>query len=209
MITIDVKDWNSQKVGLAELDEAVFDRPLDRGLLHSIVRWQLAKKRQGTHQAKTRSMVSGSSKKPFKQKGTGNARQGHKRSPLMEGGAVVHGPQPRDYSYKLNKKTRALGLSVSLSHLKREGKIVVLDSVDFEPAKTKALAKSLEGLGVSRAVLIANEQNSNTLRAARNLATVKVLPTVGVNVYDLLKYGALVVSKESLLDLQKRCGGGQ
>src|SRR5262249_26685627 len=139
-------------------------------ILQTVVRWQLACRRQGTHKAKTRAEVSGGGKKPFKQKGTGNARQGSIRSPLMPGGGISFGPEPRDYSYVLPKKMKRLGLRTALSFLKKEGRLMVVDSMASTEGKTKDLAKRLTGLGVKKAVLIDAASNESFARASRNLA---------------------------------------
>src|SRR3954471_25040833 len=143
MATVDVIGWDKKKVGSAELDASVFDIVVKKEILHTVVRWQLACRRRGTHKSKNRGEVSGGGKKPFKQKGTGNARQGSIRSPLMPGGGVAFGPEPRDYSYVLPKKMKRLGLRTALSYLKKEGRLFVVDSMESTDGKTKDLAKRL------------------------------------------------------------------
>src|ERR1700744_5020869 len=148
MATVDVLNWEKKKVGTIDLPKEVFEVPVHKEILQTVTRWQLACRRQGTHSAKTRGEVSGGGKKPFKQKGTGNARQGSSRSPLMPGGGITFGPLPRDYSYVLPKKVRQLGLRVALSHLKKEGRLYVVDTLKSTDGKTGALAKRLKAFGV-------------------------------------------------------------
>src|SRR3989344_9625843 len=148
-----VYNWKKEKVGEVELDSTTFEAPVRKDLLHTVVKWQLAKRRQGTHQTKTRGLVSGGGKKPFKQKGTGNARQGSTRSPLMVGGGTMFGPSPRNYAYVLPKKTRKVGLSMALSYLLKEGKLFVVDSM-ASAGKANELNKRLKTFGVKKAVLI-------------------------------------------------------
>lgn len=206
MATIDVLDWNNKKVGQEEISSEVFEAPVKKDVLHSIVRWQLACRRQGTHKAKTRAEVSGGGKKPFKQKGTGNARQGSSRSPLLESGGVIFGPTPRDYSYRLNKKVKQAGLRSALSQLYKDGKLLVVEKMDSEAGKTNELSKRLNTLGVAKAVLIDAELNDLFKRAARNIPKVRYYGVEGLNVYDLLKYDTAIVTKDSLKGIQARCG---
>src|SRR3954466_8803727 len=141
MASVDVVNWDKKKVGSVDLDASVFDIVVKKEILQTVVRWQLACRRQGTHKAKTRAEVSGGGKKPFKQKGTGNARQGSIRSPLMPGGGTMFGPEPRDYSYALPKKVRRLALSMALSFLNKEGRLFVIDAMDSKEGKTNELNK--------------------------------------------------------------------
>lgn len=208
MAKVDVLDWNNKKVGSVELNADVFEQPVKKAVMHSVVKWQLAKRRRGTHATKTRSMINGTGKKPFKQKGTGNARQGSARSPLNEGGAVTFGPQPRDYSYTLPRKTKQAGLKSALSYLYGAGKVIVLDGMDSAEGKTKELSANLAKLGLKKAVLLGSEENTNMKRAARNLKKFRYYGTEGLNVYDLLKYDNVVISKESLAGVDQRCGLG-
>ncbi|HMN68140.1 MAG TPA: 50S ribosomal protein L4, partial [Bdellovibrionales bacterium] len=154
MATVDVLGWDKKKVGSVDLDASVFDITVKKEILQTVVRWQLACRRRGTHKAKTRAEVSGGGKKPFKQKGTGNARQGSTRSPLMPGGGITFGPVPRDYSYALPKKVRRLGLRTALSFLKKEGRLFVIDGLTSSDGKTKDLAKKLKDFGLEKGVLI-------------------------------------------------------
>ncbi len=206
MATVDVFDWNKKKVGSADLDPSVFAIPVKPEIMQTVVRWQLACRRQGTHKAKTRGEVSGGGKKPFKQKGTGNARQGSIRSPLMPGGGVSFGPVPRDYSYVLPKKVRRLGLRTALSHLCKQGRLLVVDSMDSDAGKTKELAKLLTGFGVNKAVLIDASASDKFQRATRNLPKFRYYGVEGLNVYDLLKYDTAIITKGSIQKIIERCG---
>src|SRR4051812_9356573 len=188
MATVDVLDWDKKKVGSVDLDASVFAIPVKPGILQTVVRWQLACRRSGTHSSKTRGEVSGGGKKPFKQKGTGNARQGSIRSPLMPGGGVTFGPLPRDYSYQLPKKVRQLGLRTALSHLKKEGKLFVVDAMKSTDGKTKALAEKLQAFGLKKACLIDAELDPMFNRASKNIPKFRYYGVEGMNVYDLLKY---------------------
>src|SRR5471030_2423172 len=153
MAQVTVYNWDKKKIGDVDLAPGVFEQPVKKELLHTVVRWQLACRRQGTSMTKTKGLVSGGGKKPFKQKGTGNARQGSSRSPLMPGGGTMFGPQPRDYSYSLPKKVRQAGLRAALSHLHSEGKLFVVEDMKSE-GKTAELVKRLTKFGVTKAVLI-------------------------------------------------------
>lgn len=205
MAQVDVLNWKKQKVGQLELDARVFEADVNKQLLHSVVRWQLAGRRQGTHMTKTKGLVSGGGKKPFKQKGTGNARQGSNRSPLMPGGGTMFGPQPRDYSYTLPKKVRRAALVSALSYLFKEGRLIVLDDISSSAGKTKELVQNLNSLGLNKAVLVDAKAKDLVSRAARNLEKFRYYGTEGLNVFDLLKYDAAVISKDSLDLITQRC----
>lgn len=206
MATVDVLNWDKKKIGSVELPKDVFEIPVHEEILQTVTRWQLACRRQGTHSAKTRGEVSGGGKKPFKQKGTGNARQGSTRSPLMPGGGITFGPLPRDYSYHLPRKVRQLGLKTALSYLKKEGKLFVVDAMKSTDGKTKALAGQLEKFGLKKAVLIDADRDQMFDRASKNLATFRYYGVEGMNVYDLLKYDGAVITQNSLEKIEKRCG---
>jgi len=206
MANVDVLGWDKKKVGSVDLDAAVFDIKVKKEILQTVVRWQLACRRQGTHKAKTRGEVSGGGKKPFKQKGTGNARQGSIRSPLMPGGGIAFGPEPRDYSYVLPKKVKRLGLRTALSFLKKEGRLFVVDALTSTDGKTKDLAKKLEGFGLKKAVLIDAKADDKFNRASRNLPKFRYTAVEGMNVYDLLKYDNVVIAKGSIDAIVDRCG---
>ena len=208
MATVDVLSWEKKKVGSVDLDATVFDITVKQEILQTIVRWQLACRRQGTHKAKTRGEVSGGGKKPFKQKGTGNARQGSNRSPLMPGGGISFGPEPRDYSYTLPKKVKRLGLRTALSLLKKEGRLLVVDSMTSD-GKTKELATRLGSLGVKKAVMIDAAADDKFQRATRNLPKFRYYGVEGLNVYDLLKYHTAIITKDSVKKIVERCGEGE
>lgn len=205
MATVDVLGWDKKKVGSVELDASVFEIPVKKEILQTVVRWQLACRRRGTHKSKTRAEVSGGGKKPFKQKGTGNARQGSTRSPLMPGGGITFGPVPRDYSYVLPKKVRRLGLRTALSHLKKEGRLFVVDTMSSD-GKTKDLAKRLKAFGVEKAVMIDAAVDDKFNRASRNIAKMRYYGVEGLNVYDLLKYDTAIITKSSIQKIVERCG---
>jgi large subunit ribosomal protein L4 len=209
MATVDVLGWDKKKVGSVDLDASVFEVPVKEEILQTVVRWQLACRRQGTHKAMTRGEVSGGGKKPFKQKGTGNARQGSSRSPLMPGGGITFGPVPRDYSYVLPKKVRRLGLRTALSKLKSEGRLFVVDAMASTDGKTKDVASRLKKFGLAKGVLIDADRNDNFDRATRNLPKFRYYGVEGMNVYDLLKYDHVVLTKESLTKIVERCGEGK
>lgn len=208
MATVDILDWSKKKVGSIDLDPKVFEVEVRKDILHRVVNWQLASRRQGTHATKTRAFVSGGGKKPFKQKGTGNARQGTSRSPLMPGGAVLFGPQPRDYSYSLPKKLKRTALKSALSYLYKEGKLFVVKDMKSE-GKTNELAKRLSKFGVHKAVLLDGERDELFFRASKNLPTVKYNSIEGLNVYDLLKYDTAIVTEESIQKIVARCEEAQ
>ena len=203
MSTVSVLNWKKEKVGTIELAPQVFDVEVKKAVLHEVVQWQLATRRQGTHLVKTRAFVSGGGKKPFKQKGTGNARQGSSRSPLMPGGAKLFGPVPRSYTYALPKKMRKLGLKMALSHLNKEGRLFVVDGMASE-GKTKELAARLKGFGLKKAVLVDGELNEKFSRATRNLPSFRFFTVDGVNVFDLLKYDNVILTKSSVEKIVSR-----
>ncbi len=201
----DVISLDNQTVDSIDLDDTVFGAEPRADLLQRVVRWQLAKRRAGTHQTKTRSMVSGGGKKPFRQKGTGHARQGSKRSPQFRGGGHAMARSPRDYEFSLPKKVRRLGLKTALSTKAAEGKLVILDKAQLDSPKTKALAQRLSAMGWTSALIIGGEEiESNFGLAARNIAQVDVLPQAGANVYDILRRETLVLTREAVQHLEAR-----
>lgn len=204
MATVNVLNWKKEKVGSVDLAADVFETPVKKEVLHTVVQWQLASRRQGTHMTKTKGLVSGGGKKPFKQKGTGGARQGSSRSILMPGGGTAFGPQPRSYAFVLPKKVRRLGLSMALSHLQKEGKLFVVDSMQSE-GKAAELSKRLKAFGLKKAVLVDANVDDKFNRASKNLESFKYFPVEGLNVFDLLKYDAAVITKESVAKIVDRC----
>ena len=205
-IDIDVLNLDNSKVGKANLSPRVFEAPIRRDLMHTVVRWQLAKRRQGTHKAKTRTEVSGGGAKPYKQKGTGNARRGSSRSPLIKGGGVIFGPSPRDYTFSLPKKIRRAAIKSALSYLYQKGNVKVVDSLSSKDGKTKSINEKMTEMGLKKSVLVGAELNDLFERATRNLPKYLYIPVEGVNVYDLLKYDTLVIEKDALSLLDKKLG---
>lgn len=200
-----VTDLENKKTGEIELAEAVFGLPIRRDLLARAVNWQLAKRRQGTHKTKTISEISGTTKKPYKQKGTGHARQGSLRSPQFRGGATIFGPVVRSHAHDLPKKVRKLALKTALSSKQAEGKLLVVDSFSAKAAKTKELAGTLGKLGWTSALLIDGPTvDENFRRAAANITGVDLLPQQGANVYDILRRDLLVLSKAAVEHLEAR-----
>jgi large subunit ribosomal protein L4 len=191
--------------GTIELSPAIFGQPVRADVLHQVVRWQLAKRRQGTHKAKTRGEIRATTRKMYKQKGTGRARHGAATAPQFRGGGKPFGPKPRDHAHSLPKKVRALGLKIALSSKLADGKLVVLDQAALAEPKTKQLAARLAKLGWSRALLIDGpEPDQNFARAARNLAGLQLLPPEGANVYDILRQDLLVLTKGAVRALEER-----
>ncbi|MEQ1664013.1 MAG: 50S ribosomal protein L4 [Bdellovibrionales bacterium] len=209
MAKVDVVDWNMKKVGQVELDAAVFEQPVKKAILHMMVKWQLASRRAGTHKAKNKSEVSGGGKKPFKQKGTGSARQGSIRSPLMPGGGVAFPPTPRDYSYSIPKKIKQQGLKSALSHLYKSGKLFIIDEMTSTDGKSKELSQRLLKFGLPKAVLIDQSADLKMSRASKNLEKYRYYSVDGLNVYDLLRFDAAIISKSSLEKISARCGSAE
>jgi large subunit ribosomal protein L4 len=204
-IKASIVDLDAKPAGEIELSEAVFGLPARKDILARVVNWQLAKRRAGTHSTKGISQVQGTTKKPYRQKGTGSARQGSLRSPQFRGGAVIFGPKPRDYEHKLPKKVRALGLKTALSVKQAGGELVVLKNVTLAAGKTKDLKKALGALGLDNALIVAGAAvDANFARAARNLPQVDVLPVQGANVYDILRRKKLALTAEAVAALEAR-----
>jgi large subunit ribosomal protein L4 len=200
-----VMSLDAKEVGNVELNKDVFGLPVRADLLARMVNWQLAKRRAGTHKAKTIGDISGTTAKPYKQKGTGRARQGSLRSPQFRGGAVIFGPVVRSHAFELPKKVRKLALKTALSSKAADGKIVVLDSTKLDKPKTKELATRFKKLGWDSALIIDGaEVNENFGRAARNLKNIDVLPQEGINVYDMLRRDILVLTKDALSHIEER-----
>ena len=200
-----VKNLDNKSVGDIELADEVFGLPVRRDILARVVNWQLAKRRSGTHKTKGISEISGTTKKPYKQKGTGRARQGSLRSPQFRGGAVIFGPVVRDHGFGLQKKVRQLGLKTALTAKQKEGKLVVLDKAALKDAKTSALAKQFAAFGWTSVLIIDGpELDQNFARAARNLPGIDVLPQQGANVYDIMRRDTLVVTRDAVQHLEAR-----
>ncbi len=204
-IKCDVVTIDNKKAGSVDLAEQVFGVTVRRDVLARMVNWQRAKRRSGNHSTKVVSEIRGTTAKPYRQKGTGRARQGSLRSPQFRGGAVIFGPKKRDHSHKLPKKVRQLALRCALSSKVADGKLVVLDEAKIADPKTRALAGQFDKLGWDSVLIIAGaEPDGNFVRAAANLAHVDVLPQQGVNVYDILRRDTLVLTKDAVKHLEER-----
>ena len=206
MLKVDVLNWEGQKVSTIQLKEEVFTQSLNKPLLHEVVCWQRAEKRRGTHSTKTRSEVRGGGKKPFRQKGTGNARQGSIRSPLLKGGGVIHAPKPRDYSWSLPKKIRKKALCNALSYLFSQKRIVFVENMLSPEGKTKELGDRFKKIGWDKALLVDKNQEKKFQRACKNLKQFKLISPEGFNVYDLLKFDRAALTPSVLTDIYKKCG---
>ena len=206
MSKIQVKTFDGNAAGELELDDAIFGVKVNEHLLWEVVKQQQAKKRVGTHSTKRRDEVRGGGKKPYKQKGTGNARQGSTRAPHFVGGGGVFTPKPRDYEYVLPKKVMAGALRSALSLRHQEQKLVVLDEIELKAIKTQAVKKALDKLGVS-SVLIVDGENEKLQKSTRNLQKTKVLKPGGLNVYDVLKHETLILTKATVEAVTTRLGG--
>ena len=203
MAKVSVYNIDGKEVGSIELNDAVFGVEVNEHLVHLAVVNQLANKRQGTQSAKTRSEVSGGGRKPWRQKGTGHARQGSTRAPQWTGGGVVFAPKPRDYSFKMNKKEKKIALLSALSSKVNDSKIVVLDSFNLDEIKTKKFAEVMHNIKVSNALFVIEGENKNVVLSGRNIPTVKVSATNEINTYDVLKYDTLVVTKAAVEKLEE------
>ena len=203
MAKVSVYNIEGKVVGDMELNDAVFGVGVKEHLEHLAVVSQLANNRQGTQSAKTRSEVSGGGRKPWRQKGTGHARQGSTRAPQWTGGGVVFAPKPRDYSFKMNKKEKNLALKSALTTKVAEEKIIVLDSIKFEEVKTKNMVAVLDNLKVNKALVVLNDNDQNVVLSARNIPNVKTASTNTINVYDILKYDKMIVSKDAVATIEE------
>ena len=203
MSKVSVYNMEGQQVGELELNDAVFGVEINEHLVNQAVKLQLANKRQGTQSAKTRSEVSGGGRKPWKQKGTGHARQGSTRAPQWTGGGVVFAPKPRDYSFKMNKKEKRIALLSALSSKVADNKIVVLDAFNLDEVKTKKFAEVMSNLKVDKALVVIEGENKNVVLSGRNIPTVKVSAANEINTYDVLKYETLVVTKAAVEKLEE------
>ena len=203
MANVSVYNIEGKEVGSIELNDAVFGVEVNEHLVHMAVVNQLANNRQGTQSAKTRSEVSGGGRKPWRQKGTGHARQGSTRSPQWTGGGVEFAPKPRDYSFKMNKKEKRIALLSALSSKVADNKIVVLDAFNLDEVKTKKFAEVMSNLKVDKALVVIEGENKNVVLSGRNIPTVKVSATNEINTYDVLKYETLVVTKAAVEKLEE------
>ena len=203
MANVSVYNIEGKEVGSIELNDAVFGVEVNEHLVHMAVVQQLANNRQGTQSAKTRSEVSGGGRKPWRQKGTGHARQGSTRSPQWTGGGVVFAPKPRDYSFKMNKKEKRAALCSALSSKVAESQIIVLDEFKLDEIKTKKFVEVMNNLKASKALVVLEGENKNVVLSGRNIPTVKVTATNEINTYDVLKYETLVVTKAAVEKLEE------
>ena len=198
MANVSVYNIEGKEVGSLELNDAIFGVEINEHLVHMAVVQQLANNRQGTQKAKTRSEVSGGGRKPWRQKGTGHARQGSTRAPQWTGGGVVFAPTPRDYSFKMNKKEKRAALKSALTSRVVDSKIVVLDEIKFNEIKTKNFANVMKNLKLDKALMVIGDNDANVILSARNIPDVKVSQPNTINVYDILKYDTLVVTKDAV-----------
>lgn len=199
MPTIEIRNWNNEKVGTRDLPEEVFGVPYKEQLIHEAVRHHLAAVRSGTHKTKVRSEVSGSGRKPFRQKGTGRARQGGGRPGIHRHGGTIHGPVPRDYSFKMNRKEKKIALRSALSRKVAQGELLLLSDMNLEEAKTGSLARTITGLGVDgRALLVDSLDNLNLVLASRNHPRMGVADASNVSVYDIVNAKWVVISEQAL-----------
>ncbi len=204
---VEIRTLAGAAAGTMELPEAIFGVAPRPDVMARVVHWQLQKRRAGTHKVKGMGEVSGTTKKPYRQKGTGNARQGSLRAPQFRTGGAVHGPVVRDHGYDLPKKVRRLGLISALSQKAADGKLVVLDHAEHD-GKTASLASSVKALGWNSALIVDGIANAGFARAARNLHRIDVLPTVGANVYDILNHDVLAITRAGVEALRERLGKG-
>lgn len=206
MPSVTIYDQTKKEVGSLDLAAEVFEVPVRPELLHLVVRAQLAAKRAGTHSVKTRSAARGGGRKPWRQKGTGRARAGSTRSPLWRGGAVVHGPQPRDYSFKVNKKVRRLALKMALTAKAVDDGLMLVDKFDVPEVKTKHMAKVVKDLGLKKALIVLPASDNTLELSARNLPGIKIVRQDKLNVYDILRCEHLVMAKDAVSLVQERLG---
>ena len=203
MANVSVYNIEGKEVGKIDLSDAVFGVEVNEHLVHMAVVSQLANNRQGTQKAKTRSEVSGGGRKPWRQKGTGHARQGSTRAPQWTGGGVVFAPAPRDYSFKMNKREKRAALKSALTSRVEENKFIVIDEINFEEAKTKNFANILKSLDVSKALVVLEDDNKNAELSARNIADIKTAKTNTINVYDILKYNTVITTKAVVAKIEE------
>ena len=203
MANVSVYNIEGKEVETIELSDAVFGVEVNEHLVHMAVVNQLANNRQGTQKAKTRSEVSGGGRKPWRQKGTGHARQGSTRAPQWTGGGMVFAPTPRDYTIRLNKKEKRLALKSVLTNCVNENKFIVLDELKFDEIKTKKMQAVLDALNVSKALVVLNENDTNVVKSASNIANIQTALTNTINVYDILKYNTVVVTKDAVKTIEE------
>lgn len=203
MANVSVLNMEGKEVGTLELNDSIFAAPINEHLVHMAVVLQLANKRQGTQSAKTRSEVSGGGRKPWRQKGTGHARQGSTRSPQWTGGGVVFAPKPRDYSFKMNKKEKAAAIKSVLTSKVNENKFIVLDELKMDEFKTKKMVEVLNNLKVNKALVVLAEKDEKVVRSAKNIPTVATTLSNSLSVYEMLKYDSLVITKDAVAKIEE------
>ena len=203
MATVKVYNIEGKEVGSMELNDAIFGVEVNSHLMHMAVVQQLANKRQGTQSALTRAEVRGGGRKPWRQKGTGHARQGSTRAPQWTGGGVVFAPKPRDYSFKMNKKEKALAIKSALTTRVQADKIYVLDGISFDEIKTKKMVAVMDNLKLDKALVVLDQKDDNVILSARNIPTVRTALANAINVYDIVKYDALVITKDAVAQIEE------
>jgi large subunit ribosomal protein L4 len=203
MAKVSVYNMEGKEVETIDLSDAVFGVEVNEHLVHMAVVQQLANKRQGTQKAKTRSEVSGGGRKPWRQKGTGHARQGSTRAPQWTGGGVVFAPVPRDYSFKMNKKEKRVALKSALTSRVQENKLIVIDELKFDEIKTKNFKKVIDNLNVSKAYVVLNENDEKVIKSANNLPNVQTALTNTINVYDIMKGGTVILTKDAAKTIEE------
>jgi len=202
---LNVINIDNQQVGDIELLESIFNLPIRLDILHRVVEWQRSKRRSGNHKVKVIGDISGTTKKPYKQKGTGNARQGSLRSPQFRGGAVIFGPVVRSHEYDLPKKVRKLGLKIALSSKLAENRLHIIDNLSLSESKTSLLNQKIESMGFKSALFIdGNDLDNSFSLAVRNLKNIDLLPTIGANTYDILRHENLILTRKAVEQLQER-----
>lgn len=204
MAATDVKNINGDTVSERELPDGIFDVPVKKSVLHAVIRMQMSARRSGTASTKTRSAVKGSSSKLFRQKGTGRARRGDIKSPLLKGGGVTFGPAPRDYAIKVPKKVRRLALKMALTSKCQEKELIVVDALTLNRIKTKDFVKFAQALGTRSALIVTGDKNENLELSARNVPGIKVLRSEGINVFDILRYDNLILEEAALTAIEGR-----
>ncbi len=203
MATVSVVNMEGKEVGTIDLSDAIFGVEVNEHLVHLAVVQQLANLRQGTQKAKTRAEVSGGGRKPWRQKGTGHARQGSTRSPQWKGGGVVFAPVPRDYSFKLNKKEKRAALKSALTSKVQDSKLIVVDELKLDEIKTKRFAEILNNIKAEKALVVMNEKDENVILSARNIPDTKTALTGTINVYDVMNAGTVVLTKDAVANIEE------
>ena len=203
MASVSVYNKDGKEIEKMDLNDSVFAAPVNEHLVHMAVVLQLANKRQGTQKAKTRSEVRGGGRKPWRQKGTGHARQGSIRAPQWTGGGVVFAPTPRDYSFRMNKKEKAAAMKSVLSAKVSEEKLIVVDSLDFEKPKTKEMKAVLDNLKINKALVVVDGDSANAILSAKNLPTARGVYSNSISVYDILKYDTVVITKSAVKAIEE------